>query len=105
MFSLWKVSLKTTESETNHRLAASAVWTRFNPVMLAIQKAIHEDNLIGEIRCMYSDLAMDAYKKRPNTNRLFAAELGGGSLLDLGPYPLVWVSSQSILRPLWRKVG
>lgn len=57
--------------------------------MLAVQKAIHEDNLIGEIRCMYSDHAMDAYKKRPDTDRVFAAELGGGGLLDIGPYPRV----------------
>lgn len=80
-------------SETNHPHATLAVWTRFNPVMLAIQKAIHEDDLIGEIRCMYSDHSMDAYKKRPDTGRVLAAELAGGSLLDIGPYPLVWVSS------------
>lgn len=79
-------------SGINHPHTASAVWTRFNPVMLAIQKAIHEDDLIGEIRCMYSDHSMDAYKKRPDTDRVLAAELAGGSLLDIGPYPLVWVS-------------
>ncbi|WWD18925.1 hypothetical protein CI109_103381 [Kwoniella shandongensis] len=67
-----------------------AVWTRFNPTMLAIQKAIHEDDLIGEIRCLYSDLSMDGYKKRKDTDRLLAAELAGGALLDIGPYPLVW---------------
>ncbi|KAK8854925.1 hypothetical protein IAR55_003664 [Kwoniella newhampshirensis] len=67
-----------------------AVWTRFNPVMLAIQKAIHEDDVIGEIRCLYSDLSMDVYKKREDTDRLLAAELAGGALLDIGPYPLAW---------------
>ncbi|WVR07379.1 hypothetical protein IAU60_004420 [Kwoniella sp. DSM 27419] len=67
-----------------------AVWTRFNPVMLAIQKAVHQDDLIGDIRCIYSDHAMDAYTKRPDTDRLLSAELAGGSLLDIGPYPMVW---------------
>lgn len=74
-------------AKENDVFLMEAVWTRFNPVMLAVQKAIHEDNLIGEIRCMYSDHAMDAYKKRPDTDRVFAAELGGGGLLDIGPYP------------------
>ncbi|TYJ56061.1 hypothetical protein B9479_003171 [Cryptococcus floricola] len=67
-----------------------AVWTRFNPVLLAVQKAVHEDNAIGEIRCLYSDHSMDVYKKRPDTDRVLAAELAGGPLLDVGPYPLVW---------------
>ncbi|WWC63118.1 uncharacterized protein I303_105718 [Kwoniella dejecticola CBS 10117] len=67
-----------------------AVWTRFNPVLLAIQKAIHQDNVIGDIRCLYSDLSMDSLGKRADTDRLLSAELAGGPLLDLGPYPLVW---------------
>ncbi|OCF37777.1 dimeric dihydrodiol dehydrogenase [Kwoniella heveanensis BCC8398] len=66
------------------------VWTRFNPMMLAVQKAVHEDDVIGEIRCMYSDHSMDVYKKRPDTDRLLSAELAGGCLLDIGPYPMVW---------------
>ncbi|ADV22727.1 Conserved hypothetical protein [Cryptococcus gattii WM276] len=77
-----------------------AVWTRFNPVMLAIQKAIHEDDLIGEIRCMYSDHSMDVYKKRPDTDRVLSAELAGGSLLDIGPYPLVWTMMILYRHPL-----
>ena len=59
--------------------------------MLAIQKAIHQDNVIGEIRGLYSDFSMDIYGKKPDTNRVLSAELAGGPLLDVGPYPLVWV--------------
>lgn len=36
---------------------------------------------------------MDSFGKRPDEHRLFSAELAGGPLLDLGPYPLVWVST------------
>lgn len=68
-----------------------AVWTRFNPVMLAIQKAVHVDNVIGDIRCLYSDHSMDVYGEKPGTHRVLSAELAGGPLLDVGPYPMVWV--------------
>nr|WPS94661.1 dimeric dihydrodiol dehydrogenase [Naematelia aurantialba]WPS94686.1 dihydrodiol dehydrogenase / D-xylose 1-dehydrogenase [Naematelia aurantialba] len=67
-----------------------AVWTRFNPVLLAIQEAIHKDNIIGDVRCVYSDLSMDLLDSEPDTHRVKSAELGGGPLLDVGPYPLVW---------------
>ncbi|WVQ82028.1 hypothetical protein IAT38_004156 [Cryptococcus sp. DSM 104549] len=77
-----------------------AVWTRFNPVMQAIQKAVHEDDVIGEIRCIYSDHAMDAFKKRPDTDRVLSAELAGGSLLDIGPYPMVWTMMILYRHPL-----
>lgn len=71
--------------------AHTGVWTRFNPTMIAVQKALFSGE-IGDVRCLYADLSMDCYGKRPDDNRLLAAELAGGALLDLGPYPLVWVS-------------
>lgn len=61
--------------------------------MLAVQKAVHEDNTIGEIRCIYTDHSMDAYGKRPDTDRVLSAQSAGGALLDVGPYPMVWVST------------
>ncbi|WVN90151.1 uncharacterized protein L203_105387 [Cryptococcus depauperatus CBS 7841] len=87
-------------AKANKVFLMEAVWTRFNPVMLAIQKAVHEDGLIGDIRCIYSDHAMDVYKKRPVTDRLLSAELAGGSLLDIGPYPLVWTLMLLYRHPL-----
>jgi dihydrodiol dehydrogenase / D-xylose 1-dehydrogenase (NADP) len=59
--------------------------------MLSIQKAIHEDNVIGIPQVLYSDFTLDAYGKIPETHRLLDPTLAGGGLLDLGPYPLVWV--------------
>lgn len=35
---------------------------------------------------------MNAIGRRPDTDRVLAAELAGGALLDLGPYPWTWVS-------------
>ncbi|WWC90848.1 uncharacterized protein L201_005785 [Kwoniella dendrophila CBS 6074] len=76
-----------------------AVWTRFNPVLLAIQKAIHQDDIIGDIRCLYSDLSLDSLGKRSDTDRLLSAELAGGPLLDLGPYPLLWTMTMLYRHP------
>ncbi len=61
-------------------------------MLLAIQKAVHVDNVVGDIRCVYSDQSYDACGKRPDTERSVSAELAGGCLLDIGPYPMVWVS-------------
>ncbi|WVQ74807.1 hypothetical protein IAR50_004413 [Cryptococcus sp. DSM 104548] len=77
-------------AQTKQVFLMEAVWARFNPVLLAIQRAIHQDNVIGDIRCLYSDHSMDVYEKRADTDRLLAAELAGGCLLDIGVYPLVW---------------
>ncbi|PWN47731.1 NAD(P)-binding protein [Violaceomyces palustris] len=65
-----------------------AVWTRFFPITIAIQKLLHEDKVLGKIHRVYSDLSM-AFKPDPK-HRLYAPELGGGALLDLGIYPLTW---------------
>lgn len=70
---------------------APAVWTRFNPVLIAVQQAVHS-GVIGEIRCLYSDLSMRSLDTNPSNHRTLIPELAGGALLDLGPYPLVWVS-------------
>ena len=67
------------------------MWTRFNPAMLAIQKAVHEDDVIGDITCVYTDFSAHHIGKSPETHRVIARELGGGAILDLGPYPMVWV--------------
>lgn len=68
------------------------MWTRFNPCFLAIEKAILHDNVIGDIRCIYSDNSLDWHNKKPDSTRMLSAEQAGGSVLDLGPYPLVYVS-------------
>ena len=74
-----------------------AVWTRFNPVMLAIQKAVNVDKVIGDIHALHSEFSMDLYGRKPDTNRILSAELGGGGLLDVGPYPMVWVSPSDLV--------
>ena len=59
--------------------------------MLAIQKAVHSGG-IGEVHAVYSDHAADEYGKGSMESRLLNPSLAGGPLMDLGPYPMVWVS-------------
>ncbi len=67
------------------------MWTRFNPTMLAVQKAIRS-GAIGDVHALYVDHAADEYTKGSLSSRLLSPELAGGPLMDLGPYPMVWVS-------------
>lgn len=60
-----------------------AMWTRFQPAVARLRELI-ADGAIGEVRSVQADLGVqrdfDPY------DRLFALELGGGALLDLGVY-------------------
>ncbi|MCU1362546.1 MAG: oxidoreductase protein [Acidimicrobiaceae bacterium] len=66
-----------------------AMWTRFLPHMVALRESIRSGQL-GEIVTLEADhgqwFPFDA------TFRLFAPELGGGALLDLGVYPVSFAS-------------
>jgi hypothetical protein len=65
-----------------------AVWTRFFPISKEIQRLIHEEKVLGEIRRVFADLSM-VFKRDPNS-RLYSPDLAGGALLDLGIYPFTW---------------
>ncbi|KIS66885.1 uncharacterized protein UMAG_10732 [Mycosarcoma maydis] len=65
-----------------------AVWLRFFPIVLEIQRLIHKERILGDVRRVYSDFGLQ-FKPDPK-HRLFNPELGGGALLDLGIYALTW---------------
>lgn len=67
-----------------------AVWTRFQPLTIDIKRIIDEGSL-GMPVTLHADLSgdFDIYNI-PKSHRILNPELGGGGLLDLGPYPLVW---------------
>jgi predicted dehydrogenase len=58
-----------------------AMWMRFNPLI----RRIKEDPRFGEIRSVQASFGF-AHPYDP-AHRLWAPELGGGALLDLGIYP------------------
>jgi predicted dehydrogenase len=60
-----------------------AMWTRFQPAVVRARELI-ADGAIGEVHSVQADLGvMRAFDPQ---DRIFAYELGGGALLDLGVY-------------------
>ncbi|KAH8104136.1 NAD(P)-binding protein [Cristinia sonorae] len=67
-----------------------AMWTRFQPLTKAL-KEIAEDGKLGDPVVLHADLSGDFdIENIPKTHRILDPRLGGGALLDLGPYPMIW---------------
>jgi predicted dehydrogenase len=66
-------------------LLMEAVWTRFLPSIVRVRELVAAGEL-GEVRLVQADFGFRA--ALDPRSRLFAPELAGGALLDLGIYPL-----------------
>ncbi|THV07940.1 NAD(P)-binding protein [Dendrothele bispora CBS 962.96] len=67
-----------------------AMWTRFQPLVLEVKK-IGESGELGRPVVLHADLSGNYdIENIPTTHRILDPYLGGGALLDIGPYPLVW---------------
>ena len=71
------------EIRANHVFAMEAVWTRFQPAMVKARELL-ADGAIGEVRSVQVDLGV--LRAFDPSDRVFAFDLGGGALLDLGVY-------------------
>ncbi len=71
------------------RVLMEAVWTRFLPAIVRVRELI-ATGAIGDVRLVMADFGFRA--PLDPTSRLFALELGGGALLDVGVYPLTLAS-------------
>ena len=71
-------------SKKNNTFLMEALWTRFLPAIKKI-KSIVEDGEIGEIKYLNADFS---FKAHPSIQRIYDKELGGGSILDIGIYPI-----------------
>jgi predicted dehydrogenase len=63
--------------------AMEAMWTRFQPAMRRV-RAWLDEGAIGQVRAVEADLGV--IREFDPEDRLFAADLAGGALLDLGVY-------------------
>jgi len=72
-----------------------AVWTRFMPILKQVRRWI-DDGEIGEIQLIQASLGFDISPEV--RHRLYDLNLGGGSLLDVGIYPITfaqWVMQEA----------
>ena len=75
---------------SEHKLfLMEAMWTRYLPVMVKVREWMKEDR-IGEVRMVKAEFGFRA-DLNPE-GRLFNPELGGGTLLDAGIYPVSFAS-------------
>lgn len=72
-----------TYAEEKGVFVTEAIWTRYLPISEKI-KEVMESGIIGEPRILTATLCYNMAKKK----RIFAPELGGGALLDVGVYCL-----------------
>lgn len=72
-------------SKDHQRFFMEAFWSRFNPSIKEAKRQV-EEGVIGEIRYINADFAF--YVEIPEGSRMTNMLLGGGSLLDMGVYPL-----------------
>lgn len=71
------------QARANHVFAMEAMWTRFQPAMVTARELL-ADGAIGEVRSVQVDLGV--VRAFDPADRVFAFELGGGAILDLGVY-------------------
>ncbi|KIJ55324.1 hypothetical protein M422DRAFT_23927 [Sphaerobolus stellatus SS14] len=79
-------------SKERNLFLMEAMWTRFQPIANEVKKVI-DSGVLGDIKVMHADLSGDFdVDNIPLTHRILDPRLGGGALLDLGPYPFIWTS-------------
>ena len=72
-------------SRKHNKFFMEAFWTRFNPSFVEAYSKIQQGE-IGKIRYINADFAFPAEEKEGS--RMFDLKQGGGSLMDIGVYPL-----------------
>lgn len=73
-------------AKENNVFLMEALWSRFNPTIKKVKEII-EDGIIGDIGYLHADFAFYALDRDEN-GRLLNPALAGGSLLDIGIYPI-----------------
>jgi predicted dehydrogenase len=73
------------EARERRQFLMEGMWTRFFPLMTCISDLLSKE-VLGEIHMLSADLGIR--RSIESRDRLFKPELGGGSLLDVGVYPI-----------------
>ena len=72
-------------AKVNHTFLMEAMWSRFLPSFVKV-KALLDAGIIGEVVHLKADFGFKA--KKDLQSRIYNKALGGGSILDIGIYPI-----------------
>ncbi|MGO4921058.1 Gfo/Idh/MocA family protein [Maribacter spongiicola] len=75
-----------TVAKENNVFLMEALWSRFNPTIKKVKELV-DNGTIGDIGYLHADFAFYALD-RDESGRLLNPDLAGGSLLDIGIYPI-----------------
>ncbi|CAH6722617.1 putative D-xylose 1-dehydrogenase (NADP(+)) [[Candida] jaroonii] len=75
-------------AKKTNKLFMEAMWVRFFPTFVALQKMVHEDKVIGEVKRVYGNYSFNADVGADH--RVVNKKLGGSALLDIGIYSLTF---------------
>ncbi|NJB69659.1 putative dehydrogenase [Saonia flava] len=73
-------------SKANNLFLMEAMWSRFNPSIIKVKELI-DDGAIGDVAYVNSDFTYYGLD-RDEEGRILNPELAGGSILDIGIYPI-----------------
>lgn len=81
-----EVSEMIATAKANKVFLMEALWSRFNPTIKKVKELV-DDNVLGKVTYVNADFSFYALD-RPLDSRLFNLDLAGGTLLDIGIYPV-----------------
>ncbi|TIA73465.1 hypothetical protein E3P89_01754 [Wallemia ichthyophaga] len=84
-------------AQQKHLTLMEAKWTRFFPMLKEIENKVHS-GVIGDVKQVHADFGQ-TFTGVSSDHRIFNLNLGGGSIMDLMPYPLIWVFSVLFYHP------
>ena len=73
-------------AQNNGVFLMEALWSRFNPSIVRVKEQV-DNGAIGKTKYLHADFAFYSLD-RSEEGRLLNPELGGGSILDIGIYPI-----------------
>ncbi|MCK5761607.1 MAG: Gfo/Idh/MocA family oxidoreductase [Candidatus Izimaplasma sp.] len=74
----------------NKVLLMEAMWTRFLPATITVKEVV-DSNTLGKLKKINLEFGYDLIDDYPEEKRLLNPALAGGSLLDLGVYPISYL--------------
>ncbi len=81
-----EVSQMIDAADRNQVFLMEALWSRFNPTIKKVKDLVQAGH-IGKVRYLHADFAFYALD-RDEAGRLLNPDLAGGSILDIGIYPI-----------------